>query len=213
MSLKIRKIVGALPATLDPDTVYLHRVGSIYHQYVTNNAGIPFEVGQLGVHEWSQRATIFQNNQWSRWSLNRGQGNVNMTNTSGNGATPDVEFRQVGPILRPGQILKDFEFAGTVNSSDVANIEWQLYHQFGPYTPFGSWNSAAVTQRNLLSSGTLATGGANSHFRSPLDEIDYEVVNQGFLLFFVRTNSVITADRFFRYSAKSNFLHQGSIVL
>lgn len=201
MGFEIRKVVNQLPATLEPNTLYAVRSGTGFRLVCTNNTGsVGYVHNQIVEVTWANRWTMYQNGNWTSFGVNRGHREQNQTTQAGGAADPTINHQIIGPVVRLGQRLINFQFSGTVNNGQVTGVEYVLYHQYGP---FGSWNSAASTTRVELARGTIGNNGTGQQFRSAVIDLDYTVGNQGYVVMYARRGGgVLTANRFARLSCR-----------
>ena len=195
----IRQVINNLPATLEPSTVYYVRRGTGVVRFVTDQNGTvavpPVERSYI---DWANRWSLFTNNRWVSFNLNRGHREASCTLNLGTGADPTLSFSQIGAVVKPGMRLTSFDVQGVTNNAQVTGIEYRLYHHYGNATP---WNSVASTTRDQIVAGSFTYGGALEHAAHNIS-LDYVIPEAGYVVMVLRPVGNITATRFARLSCR-----------
>ena len=199
----INKVLNALPATLEPNSIYYVRAGTGHRTYVTTAAGIPIAQNQTNVIEKSNRWTLRADGLWTGQGINRGLDETNQTTTYGGGATPTPRWNMIGPLLLPTMRITRFQFSGTVNNTQVQNLDWVLGFQYGSWG--NSWDTNAETTFEVIDSGTQGTNAGDQFRSSTLTTLDYVVPQQGYLGVFYRGNGTLTTNRFARLTTRIEY--------
>lgn len=182
--------------------------------YLTiNRGGVPqdgssgeyyVETVQNLTHRVLQRIDVigrFQlntNNRWNGFNTTLSIANGNFNNNAGTGAEPTVDWRDVGPLLFDGYIIKNVTLAGRTNNNQVTDVDFRLYHQTGDFST--TWGSNAETTRTEIINQDSIGFTNNDQKLIRFSDINQTIVNDGFILAYTRPQGTITANRFLTVS-------------
>lgn len=136
-------------------------------------------------------------NRWIGFSFAVGAKADNHYISAGNGAEPQLQWNQLGPIIMDGSVIKRLRLAGACNTAEVSGVNIRLFHQTGPWQ--GTWDSAGETTRTtLLSVNDLDF--SNADMKRYIFDVDQSVTGDGFLLMSIQPIGTITTTRYFQSS-------------
>jgi len=213
--LKQHKAVSALPATLEPDSIYYVRTGDGYDQYVTNSAGVAFTANhpkRKYRQSISGRFYVYTDYRWvTPFDDNYGHAYYQWAESGGTGANPIIEWEHQGLIIPPGTRVTNFKMFGRATSTQFTDWQIRLYKVVpsttGRWEGVGVDNDAEIVSTELHNDlfyapavGTAMTGAINDRHMREVDlssNTDAEFPDLGELRLYIKpVGTAVTATRY-----------------
>ena len=134
---------------------------------------------------------------WIGFSTTYGHGGSMWSQDMGQNSEPNVEYRQLGMVVNPGDTIEGFKVQGYVNSNQVKGIDFRLFYQYGNW--LGGWNNNSGTVRTTLFASDAIPTPANVQllFDIPLG---IQVPAPGYLIAACRSTNNFGGSKYFNSS-------------
>ena len=206
--MNIAKEVSVLPATLEPNTLYVVRDGTGFQVYMTDLTGnIAHRANNRTEIRNSGRVYAYTNLRWvTNSDDNYGPAYYQFAESGGTGVDPIVEWEHMGDLILPGTRVKSLTLAGKTNNTQFSDMEvYGLVRRPDPITRWetGMNNDAEDTvtdlfRGNFTNSGEYTHTGASNDFLMQRWEFDHTVTDPSMLSLYFKPIGTLTATCYMR---------------